>query len=948
MQLSQHQASISGGTWRARCSTYCNGLFLVGSDAGIHCVAKVRAGGDDDHSYRELVQDIKANQLSQDWRGGSLELWQISELTTPSRISTVRDVWGPSSAASAAQRGCQVPSVNEHWTQHLCPPRRFVCIGAGQVVILHRLQPWEQLRAVCGEYISRWPGRDRAAAAAPASQQQYDQHGLGMSTDNACASLLFWWVRAGGSSAGSRIGDARGGRSSEADDASTFFFQIAKEGESKRNSRAGAAKGLSSGLTGILTAVARFLHPVWEVHLLQANAPSQPIATEWQRLADQLHLIMNFITENEHKLQSGGSDVHNAGTNGLQTRAQLDLSSLRDVHEFVKVCKEVCALMAIMTRNGLGMLVDSLGAQVLQPSEIFKDAVCKLAPPSDYNGVRNSGFRESFPIRTHLKNVMDALIEQGTMADGNGVGQTRFGSQVDMSEDLHSAMRDGLIRDIEEQCPTILQPSETCKMRARKSLVYAREAMHRFGDRSRMMMSVREGKDLYERVSRELDVDDVQHMCDGFIALSEHLSALEVLLKRCSERPSLEDKEALQLQSLVVLISQLPDRNVLTRALSMCLEHRGLYTSKVTGKPNGEAREVEDTPTIDYVLRAVIRTADYVTLWPILRKLPLLRRQSDAQQRLVEFLKSYREYEKLVDLYLEIGQYVRAQETCDQQARLPYQREQARPSLDNRMHWFRQAAKAASMSANAHKQKDFDFLADLCDVQKRLCENMVIAPRDGDVPDNVLRSEPNLEREKEQLLAKIMSPQELFNTAINWCCWEVALEVMEVLHGAGSIQPDFPSVVGRLWKLLLERAWSVEGSIDDKWANVQLTLMDVGRRYADKPDLLPLNELVEWLEKQVDQHAQAAGAQTLSEMRVQHLLRDMELDKLKLIRVYTQLHDAALRDRARHGKYFRTLIFLYDTYLKEAIQADGSVPLPLAALETGPSVQVPPVACPSC
>ena len=214
--------------------------------------------------------------------------------------------------------------------------------------------------------------------------------------------------------------------------------------------------------------------------------------------------------------------------------------------------------------------------------------------------------------------------------------------------------------------------------------------------------------------------------------------------------------------------------------------------------------------------------------------------------------------------------------------------------------------------------------------------------------DRHLRSDPNLEREKEQLLAKIMSPQELFNTAINWCCWEVALEVMEVLHSAGSIQPDFPSVVGRLWKLLLERAWSVEGSIDDKWANVQLTLMDVGRRYADKPDLLPLNELVEWLEKQVDQHAQAAGAQTLSEMRVQHLLRDMELDKLKLIRVYTQLHDAALRDRARQEKYFRTLIFLYNTYFKEAIQADGSVPLPLAALETGQSVQIPPVACPSC
>ena len=299
------------------------------------------------------MQDIKANQLSQDWRGGSLELWQISELTTPSRISTVRDVWGPTSAASAAQRGCQVPSVNEHWTQHLCPPRRFVCIGAGQVVILHRLQPWEQLRAVCGEYISRWPGRDRAAAAAPASQQQYDHHDLiSMSPENACASLLFWWVRAGGSSAGSRIGDARGGRSSEADDASTFFFQIAKEGENKRFSRAvGAASRTSLGLTGILKALARFLRPVWEVHLLQANAPSQPIATEWQRLADQLHLIMNFTTENEHRLQSGGSDVHNADANGLPSRPHPDLSvrslvrvTRRTPKTPVKSCKACCKM----------------------------------------------------------------------------------------------------------------------------------------------------------------------------------------------------------------------------------------------------------------------------------------------------------------------------------------------------------------------------------------------------------------------------------------------------------------------------------------------------------------------------------------------------------------------------------------------------------------------------
>lgn len=59
----------------------------------------------------------------------------------------------------------------------------------------------------------------------------------------------------------------------------------------------------------------------------------------------------------------------------------------------------------------------------------------------------------------------------------------------------------------------------------------------------------------------------------------------------------------------------------------------------------------------------------------------------------------------------------------------------------------------------------------------------------------------------------------------------MALEVMEVLDGAGIIQPDAASVVGRLWRLLLDKAWNTQGSIDDKWASVELTLMDVGRRY---------------------------------------------------------------------------------------------------------------------
>ena len=54
-------------------------------------------------------------------------------------------------------------------------------------------------------------------------------------------------------------------------------------------------------------------------------------------------------------------------------------------------------------------------------------------------------------------------------------------------------------------------------------------------------------------------------------------------------------------------------------------------------------------------------------------QLPLLRRQSDAQQLLVEFLKLYREMDKLVDFYNEIGQYVKAEDTCDHEANFAYQ-----------------------------------------------------------------------------------------------------------------------------------------------------------------------------------------------------------------------------------------------------------------------------------
>jgi hypothetical protein len=284
---------------------------------------------------------------------------------------------------------------------------------------------------------------------------------------------------------------------------------------------------------------------------------------------------------------------------------------------------------------------------------------------------------------------------------------------------MNTATRDMLIRDIEEQCPTILQPSETSKMRARKLLVYAREAMERFFDHNRMIKYLQEAKEMYNRVCKDLNEEDLHHMIEGFRALQTHeayFSALQVLLKRCSEKEWLDDNEVMQLYYLIIHISKF-DRSVFERALNLCLEHRGLYIFKVTKKT--AAGDSDVIPAIDYVLAAVILTTDYVSLWPILRRQDCLRRQTDAHERLVEFLKSKGEWDKLVDFYNEIGQFAQAQEMCEHQAYLAHT-EKVKLTLDDRIYWFRQAAKAASLGGRGHKQKDFEFRADLCEVQKRL------------------------------------------------------------------------------------------------------------------------------------------------------------------------------------------------------------------------------------
>ena len=50
-------------------------------------------------------------------------------------------------------------------------------------------------------------------------------------------------------------------------------------------------------------------------------------------------------------------------------------------------------------------------------------------------------------------------------------------------------------------------------------------------------------------------------------------------------------------------------------------------------------------------------------------------------------------------------------------------------------------------------------------------------------------------------------------------------------------KPDAASVVGRLWKLRLDKAWKMRRD-DAQWAGVELTLTDVGRRCRVRPHAL--------------------------------------------------------------------------------------------------------------
>ena len=166
------------------------------------------------------------------------------------------------------------------------------------------------------------------------------------------------------------------------------------------------------------------------------------------------------------------------------------------------------------------------------------------------------------------------------------------------------SQRDQLIKDIEEQCPTILQPSETSKMRALKALCNAREALDKYADRSRMLLHLREGREMYDRVSRDLDIKDIRRMTQDFVALEEHLSALQVLLKRFSDiKTPIDAEEALELKGLITGDGGRDGAGIGGRASGWLKWHRG---GASTRKPDRGARHPNPGPWIPTIALAMV------------------------------------------------------------------------------------------------------------------------------------------------------------------------------------------------------------------------------------------------------------------------------------------------------------------------------------------------------
>lgn len=436
--------------------------------------------------------------------------------------------------------------------------------------------------------------------------------------------------------------------------------------------------------------LSRFLRPVWGHHIFSSGLTQGH--QEWDRLVWQLQTLSKFLTNFEDQLLVGESRI---GAFGQVT--------VREVRDMVHMCKEVCSLMGIIGRNSAALT--------------SKEDMVKLSNAKEFSSLVEKNFgslvedlvckpNEHGSLKAQLERVIYTLMEESCRTNVMGVSVTSPTSAADQLSRA-AQKRERLISDIEEQCPSIFNPVERSKMKAEKCLVEAKEAQDR-GDEHRAQASLRGAKEHYDRISRDINHDDLLHMINSFCLRREPLTAVHILLKRFAEQVGepVNQEEATDLQEVIRRVALLGDDAALSSCLQTCLEHKGLYKQALRREDGNEWEE----PAVYLVFHAVLgrgwqgATLAQGACWPLLRSLPLLRKVGSAQQLLVEYLRQERLFEKLVELYNETGQFSRAGEVCLQQANarvVLVEGSEPSPSLDERIHWYRQAAKAAKLNGGA-------------------------------------------------------------------------------------------------------------------------------------------------------------------------------------------------------------------------------------------------------
>lgn len=896
---------------RVQASVYSNGVFIMCIPGWIVCCCQDR-NKESYRSHGEAREVYSLFQVPNDSLGQRVHMWQVAELETMMR-------WGDSSLLTREQK---LRTTHDLWTQHLQHPRRFVCLASSGVLVLHRRQPWEKLDFACKNL-----GLLQAARAGQ-GHDKLCRFQLRFPREQVCATALLWWVLT--------QGDRPGASSSNPSVAASVLLDMKTLPVQGAMPLASLAQGsshqsLDPRFRGILIALSRFLRPFWNDKVF-AGSGKTISHLEWKYIVSQLHFVSRFLTEFEDRLP------------GHQSGRQDDMT-VREIRDFISHCRELCSLFSILTRDPLWhTLAHSREEDIVRSMELdFRTLVLRIIcrPHNDLT-------------HQQLLSVILKLIQQTarTSAIYSPGAASDQGARA-------ASKREMLIRDIETQCPNIFKPFERSKMRAESWLSEAKEAKE--SNRERVEACLFKAKEHYLKLSMELTYADLARMCDSFIELGKHMSALQVLLKRFSEQVDVAGNEADLYRAILGRLALVEDESAFQAGLELSLADKGLYRQAV--------RVDYTEPAVYGVYRCVLEGADSGYRWPILRRLPILRKVSSAQHYLVEFLRISSLAEKLCDVYNETEQYSKAGEVCLQQANarcFETANSGISPTLTDRIHWFRQAAKAAKLNGGAlnnHTQASLlDQYADIAHIQQHLAQ--------------VLEESTSLSARQDasgllhRLTRELLSLQEIFERACEFDCYDVAMEVCEAAASGEDVHAGYlnlSQVMSKLWKLILHKAWRGEGSGDEEpeeaWARVEASVCDIGRRFARKDGFLPVHDLVIWLEdcahknfyctpSMQDSWSDACRAEgkhhffwcgdggiaslSAPAFRVPRLLLlSLGIEPLKLIKAYCDMLDSAVlsADGRKRTHCFRTLVMLYTVFLRDARDTDQEALLPFAAIE---------------